>query len=190
MRAELAVASTGRLMRQGTVERPWRCPGAWPAAGERLIVDASKGSRLPCYRGRSCQADQPCPVPMPARRPSLVLLDVGVGRGQPGLSLLPGQRDPPDRGGAESAPPRPGPYRSWAGTYPGRDRARYGRRPARPGLLDAALYHPWRGCRCSRDTGAAIRQAGFKIEQEARIAVREAQLGLSVQHILGIARRD
>jgi hypothetical protein len=49
---------------------------------------------------------------------------------------------------------------------------------------------PWPRCHCSRGTGAAIRQAGFKIEQEARIAVREAQLGLSVQHILGTARRD
>ena len=57
-------------------------------------------------------------------------------------------------------------------------------------LLDTTLYPPLaRGCHCSRDTGAAIRQAGFQIEQEARIAVREAQLGPSVRHILGIARR-
>ena len=57
-------------------------------------------------------------------------------------------------------------------------------------LLDTTLYPPLaRGCHCSRDTGAAIRLAGFQIEQETRIAVREAQLGPSVQHILGIARR-
>jgi ubiquinone/menaquinone biosynthesis C-methylase UbiE len=57
-------------------------------------------------------------------------------------------------------------------------------------LLDSTLYPPLaRGCCCSRDTGAAIRQAGFQIEQETRIAVREAQLGPSVQHILGIAGR-
>ena len=57
-------------------------------------------------------------------------------------------------------------------------------------LLDTTLYPPLAcGCHCSRDTGAAIRQAGFQIEQEARIAVREAQLGPSVRHILGIARR-
>jgi len=57
-------------------------------------------------------------------------------------------------------------------------------------LLDTTLYPPLAGgCHCSRDTGAAIRQAGFQIEQKARIAVREAQLGPSVQHILGTARR-
>lgn len=57
-------------------------------------------------------------------------------------------------------------------------------------LLDTTLYPPLAGgCHCSRDTGAAIRQAGFQIEQEARITVRQAQLGPSVQHILGIARR-
>jgi len=66
-------------------------------------------------------------------------------------------------------------------------------RPAFAGLervLDTTLYPPLaRGCHCSRDTGAAIRLAGFQIEQETRIAVREAQLGPSVQHILGIAGR-
>ncbi len=57
-------------------------------------------------------------------------------------------------------------------------------------LLDSTLYPPLAGgCHCSRDTGAAIRQAGFQIEREDRIAVRQAQLGPSVQHILGIARR-
>jgi SAM-dependent methyltransferase len=56
-------------------------------------------------------------------------------------------------------------------------------------LLDSTLYPLLaRGCHCGRDTGAAIRQAGFHVEQEARIAVRDAQLGPSVQHILGIAR--
>jgi hypothetical protein len=56
-------------------------------------------------------------------------------------------------------------------------------------LLDATVYPPLAGgCHCSRDTGAAIRQAGFQIEREARIAVREAQLGPSVRHILGSAR--
>jgi len=39
-------------------------------------------------------------------------------------------------------------------------------------LLDTTLYPPLaRGCHCSRDTSAAIRQAGFQIEQEARIAL-------------------
>ena len=35
------------------------CPGAWPVTGERLIVDGPTGSRLPYYRGRSCQVGQP-----------------------------------------------------------------------------------------------------------------------------------
>jgi ubiquinone/menaquinone biosynthesis C-methylase UbiE len=57
-------------------------------------------------------------------------------------------------------------------------------------LLDATVYPPLaRGCHCARDTGAAIRQAGFQAEREHRIAVREAQLGVSVQHILGTAIR-
>lgn len=57
-------------------------------------------------------------------------------------------------------------------------------------LLDATFYSPLAGgCHCSRDTGAAIRQARFHVEREARIAVREAQFGPSVGHILGVARR-
>jgi SAM-dependent methyltransferase len=56
-------------------------------------------------------------------------------------------------------------------------------------LLDATLYPPLaRGCHCGRDTGAAIRRAGFHVEREHLIAVREAQLGVSVRHILGTAR--
>jgi ubiquinone/menaquinone biosynthesis C-methylase UbiE len=58
-------------------------------------------------------------------------------------------------------------------------------------LPDATLYPPLAGgCHCGRDTAAAIRQARFQIERETRIAVRDARVGPSVQHIPGIARRS
>jgi ubiquinone/menaquinone biosynthesis C-methylase UbiE len=56
-------------------------------------------------------------------------------------------------------------------------------------LLDATVY-PFLagGCHCARDTGAAIRQAGFEVQNEERIAFKP-HIGPAVPHILGSARR-
>lgn len=55
--------------------------------------------------------------------------------------------------------------------------------------LDATVYPVLAGgCHCGRDTGAAIRQAGFHVEREERIRFKP-RLGPAVPHILGVARR-
>ena len=57
-------------------------------------------------------------------------------------------------------------------------------------LLDATIYPPLAGgCHCARDTGAAIRAAGFEVEQEQRIAFKHSPRAPAVPHILGTARR-
>ena len=56
-------------------------------------------------------------------------------------------------------------------------------------LADATIYPPLAGgCHCARDTGAAIRQAGFRIERQERIAFKPSPLVPSIPHILGAAR--
>jgi SAM-dependent methyltransferase len=56
--------------------------------------------------------------------------------------------------------------------------------------LDATIYpHLTGGCHCARNTGAAIREAGFQVEREERIAFKTARIGPAVPHILGAARR-
>ena len=55
--------------------------------------------------------------------------------------------------------------------------------------LDATVYPPLAGgCHAARDTGAAIRQAGFQIEREERIAFKPSPLVPAIPHILGAAR--
>ena len=55
--------------------------------------------------------------------------------------------------------------------------------------LDATIYPPLAGgCHCGRDTGAAIRAAGFQVEHEERIRFTP-RIGPAVPHILGVARR-
>jgi ubiquinone/menaquinone biosynthesis C-methylase UbiE len=57
--------------------------------------------------------------------------------------------------------------------------------------LDATLYPCLAGgCHCARDTGAAIRRAGFEMEREERIAFKPSPLLPSIPHILGVARRQ
>jgi ubiquinone/menaquinone biosynthesis C-methylase UbiE len=57
--------------------------------------------------------------------------------------------------------------------------------------LDATFYpHLAGGCHCARDTGAAIREAGFEIEREERIPFKPSQLLPPIPHILGVARAD
>ena len=56
--------------------------------------------------------------------------------------------------------------------------------------LDATIYPSLTGgCHCARDTGAAIRDAGFAVQREERIAFKSARIGPAVPHILGVARR-
>jgi ubiquinone/menaquinone biosynthesis C-methylase UbiE len=56
--------------------------------------------------------------------------------------------------------------------------------------LDATIYPPLAGgCHCARDTRAAILRAGFRIEQDERIAFKPSPLMPSIPHILGTARR-
>lgn len=56
-------------------------------------------------------------------------------------------------------------------------------------LLDATFYPPIAGgCHAARDTGQAIRQAGFQIEREERIAFKPGAMMPAVPHILGMAR--
>ena len=56
--------------------------------------------------------------------------------------------------------------------------------------LDATVY-PFLagGCHCARDTGAAIRDAGFQVQHEERLAFKANRIAPSVPHILGAARR-
>ena len=67
------------------------------------------------------------------------------------------------------------------------------RRPATARVqrgLDATIYPALAGgCHCARDTSTAIRNAGFEIEREQRIAFKPSPLSPSIPHILGIARR-
>lgn len=58
-------------------------------------------------------------------------------------------------------------------------------------VLDATLYPPLAGgCHCARDTGAAIRDAGFTVEHEQRIAFKASPIVPAIPHVLGSARRD
>jgi ubiquinone/menaquinone biosynthesis C-methylase UbiE len=55
--------------------------------------------------------------------------------------------------------------------------------------LDATIYPTLAGgCHCARNTGAAIRQAGFQVEREERIRFKP-RIGPPIAHILGVARR-
>lgn len=45
------------------------------------------------------------------------------------------------------------------------------------------------GCHCARDTSRAIRNAGFEMEREERIAFKPSPVMPAIPHILGIARR-
>jgi hypothetical protein len=57
--------------------------------------------------------------------------------------------------------------------------------------LDATIYPPLAGgCHCARDTGRAIRDAGFEIEREERVAFKLSSLTSTIPHILGAARRS
>lgn len=56
--------------------------------------------------------------------------------------------------------------------------------------LDATIYPPLAGgCHCARDTGAAIRNAGFTVEHEQRVAIKASPVAPAIPHILGSARR-
>lgn len=55
--------------------------------------------------------------------------------------------------------------------------------------LDATIYPPLAGgCHCARDTDSAIRNAGFLIEREQRIAFKPSPAMPAIPHILGAAR--
>ena len=55
--------------------------------------------------------------------------------------------------------------------------------------LDATIYPTLAGgCHSARDTGAAIRHAGFAVQREERIRYKP-RIGPAVPHILGAARR-
>jgi ubiquinone/menaquinone biosynthesis C-methylase UbiE len=57
-------------------------------------------------------------------------------------------------------------------------------------FADATIYPSLSGgCHCARDTGAALREAGFQVEREERIAFKPSPLMPSIPHILGAARR-
>jgi ubiquinone/menaquinone biosynthesis C-methylase UbiE len=67
----------------------------------------------------------------------------------------------------------------------------------RPGVarvqraLDATIYPSLAGgCHCARDTDAAIRCAGFRVEREERIAFKPSPLAPAIPHIVGVARAD
>ncbi|MHB8491113.1 MAG: class I SAM-dependent methyltransferase [Solirubrobacteraceae bacterium] len=56
--------------------------------------------------------------------------------------------------------------------------------------LDATIYPALAGgCHCARDTGEAIRDAGFEVGREERIAFKPSPLVPAIPHILGVARR-
>jgi hypothetical protein len=62
-------------------------------------------------------------------------------------------------------------------------------RPRAYNALDATIYPALAGgCHCARDTGASIRQAGFTIDREERIAFKPSPVIPSIPHILGAAR--
>jgi hypothetical protein len=55
-------------------------------------------------------------------------------------------------------------------------------------MLDATFYPPIAGgCHAARDTGEAIRHAGFQIMREERIAFKPSPLLPAIPHILGAA---
>lgn len=55
-------------------------------------------------------------------------------------------------------------------------------------MLDASFYPPIAGgCHAARDTGEAIRHAGFQIEREERIAFKPSPLLPAIPHVLGAA---
>jgi ubiquinone/menaquinone biosynthesis C-methylase UbiE len=55
--------------------------------------------------------------------------------------------------------------------------------------LDATIYPSLAGgCHCARDTDAAIRDAGFDVEHEERMAFKPSPLAPAIPHILGLAR--
>jgi ubiquinone/menaquinone biosynthesis C-methylase UbiE len=55
--------------------------------------------------------------------------------------------------------------------------------------LDATIYPSLAGgCHCARDTDAAIRDAGFEVEREERVAFKPSRLAPAIPHILGVAR--
>jgi ubiquinone/menaquinone biosynthesis C-methylase UbiE len=55
--------------------------------------------------------------------------------------------------------------------------------------LDATIYTPLAGgCHLARDTGAAIRQAGFEMDREERILFKGSRGAPAIPHILGAAR--
>jgi ubiquinone/menaquinone biosynthesis C-methylase UbiE len=64
-------------------------------------------------------------------------------------------------------------------------------RPAVAGvqrLLDLTIYpHLAGGCHAARDTGAAIRQAGFQVQREEHVEFKQGRL--EPAHILGVALR-
>ena len=56
-------------------------------------------------------------------------------------------------------------------------------------VFDATFYpHLAGGCHCARDTGAAIRDAGFEVERLDRIPFTPSRLLPPIPHILGAAR--
>jgi ubiquinone/menaquinone biosynthesis C-methylase UbiE len=57
-------------------------------------------------------------------------------------------------------------------------------------LADATFWPlMFGGCHPARDTGAAIRHAGFEIEHQERFAFSHVPLSPPLPHILGVARR-
>ena len=68
----------------------------------------------------------------------------------------------------------------------------HGPRPARlQRLLDATVWPRIAGgCHLARDTGAAIRAAGFTVECEQRLAVKTSALEPAIPHLLGVARHS
>lgn len=68
----------------------------------------------------------------------------------------------------------------------------HGPRPARlQRLLDATVWPRIAGgCHLARDTGAAIRAAGFTVEREQRLAVKTSALEPAIPHLLGVARHS
>lgn len=58
-------------------------------------------------------------------------------------------------------------------------------------VLDATVWPRFAGgCHLARDTGAAIRAAGFAVEREQRLAVKTSAVEPAIPHLLGIAHRS
>jgi ubiquinone/menaquinone biosynthesis C-methylase UbiE len=56
-------------------------------------------------------------------------------------------------------------------------------------MLDATVYPSLAGgCHCARDTPAAIRAAGYEIEQLELVSIRGERMVPTVPHVVGIAR--